>query len=119
MIDRQIFLYLARRDKSAVRIMAILTGQARTGRVHDLKALSLPPEIAPTIINEAHANRMLWEVWVEPAEDYDALKKRLEKRGYRNLPFSGQPVVRYIPGQSINSKSILNRNTMLRPNRKT
>jgi len=40
------------------------------------------------ISKEILENKMLWELWIEAAENYDSLRKGLKKRRYKNLPLS-------------------------------
>ena len=37
---------------------------------------------------------MLWEVWLETAESFEALKKSLHNRGYRELPVYARYIIR-------------------------
>jgi len=46
------------------------------------------------ITKEILENKMLWELWIEGAENYDSLRKNLKKRRYKNLPLSYSSVCR-------------------------
>ena len=86
-----LFLYLARRDSKGVRILTILRGRPQTAvRLTDLSVLNLPSSWQVEIEKVVFDDRMLWEPWIESAEDYAQLKTRLKKRGYSNLPINGQ-----------------------------
>lgn len=39
-----------------------------------------------------HEHKFYWEVWLEAAESYIALKESLKKRGYRNIPLPTTPL---------------------------
>ena len=90
----KIYLYLARRDKSAVKILSILQGQTIPAtRVGDIKDLNLAKSLETKIGTIVHENRIYWETWIESAESNTELKKRLVKRGYKDIPLTGQPMV--------------------------
>lgn len=84
----KLYLYLARRDKKGIKVLTTLIGLPKTARVDDVKMLGLDRENTEKISAKAHENRMLWELWVEPATSYIELQERLRKRGYQNLPIS-------------------------------
>jgi hypothetical protein len=35
----------------------------------------------------------MWEPWIETAENWEALKKALRKRGYKNVPNHSGPMI--------------------------
>ena len=112
----RIYLYLARRDKSGIKILAILQGTMKTGRVDDIDNLNLPVEIESVIKKCCYDNRMLWEPWIEPADNFSQLKNNLRSRGYSGIPMGGQPIAVYLPGQTFDSSSIQKKQTMIRKN---
>lgn len=90
---QKIYLYLARRDKTAVKILCIFQGDSiPPTRVPDIKDLNLPPALEGKVGTTAFQNRFLWEVWIESAENSGELKKSLLKRGYKDLPMAGRPL---------------------------
>jgi hypothetical protein len=93
MASEKLYLYMARRDKSGMRVLAILQGAAKTSRIHDLSTLNLPQNMHEAISQEVDANRLLWEVWIEPAESFNKLKEALHKRGFKSLPISSKPIM--------------------------
>jgi hypothetical protein len=89
----KIYLYLARRDKSQVKILSIFKGEKLLAtRIPNIKDLNLPEILETKIGMSVHQNRFLWEVWIESAENSSQLKKSLIKRGYKDVPISGQPL---------------------------
>lgn len=83
------YLYLARRDKSNIKILTILQGSEHPAtRVPDIKQLNLATEIEQKIIIQIKENKMLWELWLESAKDYVDLKSKLARRGYSGLPLT-------------------------------
>jgi hypothetical protein len=95
----KIYLYMGRRDKKGVKILSVFPGiNLPRSRVEDLRDLHLPSLMENAISKTIHENRFLWEVWMEGAERFDELKKRLEKRGYRNIPIHADqihPAIKY------------------------
>lgn len=100
------YLYLARRDRTSIKLLMVLRGEARSGRVDNLNSLGLPPEIFEAIEQEVHVNRMLWEPMIEPADSYHQLKGKLHNRGFSELPMSANPVVSQIRGQSAQTTKV-------------
>ena len=86
----KLYLYLARRDKKGIRVLSVINGKDYfpPTRVNNVEELSLPSKMESIISKEILENKMLWELWVEGAENYDSLRKGLKKRKYKNLPLS-------------------------------
>lgn len=89
---KTLYLYLARRDKNGIRILAVVLGaEILPSRVENIDLFNLPTTWSEEIKQIVYDNRMLWELWIESADSYDLLKKSLSNRGYKNLPMSSQP----------------------------
>lgn len=89
----KVYLYLARRDKKGVKVMAILNGpEIAAGRLADLKKLALPPAMEQQVEQQIYADRMLWEPWLESAESFADLKRKMKDRGYTSLPLCSSPL---------------------------
>jgi len=90
-----VWLYLARRDKRAVRILAKAQGKnVMANRVENIDQLTLPTDWSNKIKQTTFDNRMLWELWIESFDSYEQLKAALTNRGYSNIPMSPQPELR-------------------------
>ena len=115
MTSGRVYLYLARRDKRGIQILAVLDGDQRTGRVSDIKSLGLSPNMLAQVERQVYENRMMWELFVEGAADYISLRNSLYKRGYTGLPASGQPLLASIAGQiqPVNTSQVSRRRVML------
>ncbi len=121
MASKKLYLYLARRDKKGLKILNTFLHDEDCPplRVTDVKTLSLPKNMEAEIASATHEHRMLWEVWIETAADYAALKASLQSRGYTQLPtsslpmFSGRLVAGSQPPQAKTAK-VGDRKTMLR-----
>jgi hypothetical protein len=89
----KIYLYLAKRDRQGVKVVMVLQGkETPPTRLTDASLMRLTPEILPELQNILHDHRMEWEPWVESASNYEDLRKKLERRGYSNLPLKSQPL---------------------------
>jgi hypothetical protein len=87
-----IWLYLARRDKSEVKVLTVLQGEEQSpARVGDLALFQLPTTWHVELNQQIYDSRMLWEPWVESAETFVDLRKSLKSRGYSGIPVSGRP----------------------------
>jgi hypothetical protein len=86
-----LWLYLARRDSKGVKILATLSGRRQSPvRLTDTSLLSLPSPWKTRIDQLIFEERMLWEPWIETADNFEDLKDSLKGRGYTELPVSGQ-----------------------------
>lgn len=87
-----LYLYLTRRDKSGVRILAKFKGRPQLAtRIDDLEPLQLPTGWQSQLSQIIYDSRMLWEPWIESADSYDELKSDLKIRNYINIPVNAQP----------------------------
>jgi hypothetical protein len=86
----KLYLYLARRDKTDIRVLTVFSSTTmpagKNSRIRKISDLNLPESLRAKIEAEVYSNRMLWELWMESAEDYNVLQKQLTKRGFRNVP---------------------------------
>ena len=76
-----------------MKILNVFRGSAPPTRVKDIKALNLPGDVERQVSKQAHKERMLWELWIEGAENFIELRKNLKKRGYKNLPLHAPPSI--------------------------
>lgn len=86
----KLYLYLSRRDKKGIRVLSVINGNGYfpPTRINNIEELGLPPKMESTISKEILENKMLWELWIEGAKNYDSLRNALKKRRYKNLPLS-------------------------------
>jgi hypothetical protein len=61
--------------------------------VKKVKDLGLPPGWESRISEIVHTHKMMWEPWLETANNYQELRQFLKKRGYRGLPAGGTPIL--------------------------
>lgn len=111
-----LYLYLGRRDKAGIRILAKLLGRPiLASRVENLDILNLPVNWTSEIKQIVYDNRMLWELWLEASDTYDLLKASLKNRGYTNLPMSEQPefVASNFPTPIVNVANLPTRTIMV------
>jgi hypothetical protein len=95
-----LYLYLARRDKTGVKVLSIFQSNKvyPATRVTDVESLGLPAGLQESISSAVHNDRMLWEPWVESADNYEELKKSLRERGYSGVPQYSMPKHMPVPG---------------------
>jgi hypothetical protein len=105
----KLFLYLARRDKKGMELLASFSKNIKCPptRVKNIKDLTLPSNLEAEITKIVYEKRMLWELWIESSEDYKTLCNSLTKRGYKNVSHSA------VPNKRIDKKDS---NPSLRPN---
>lgn len=89
-----LFIYLGRRDKTGIRIIAKVVGREQSSvRLTDegLLSLQLPSSWYTEISQIIYDDRMQWEPWIESVSDFETWRASLKKRGYSNIPVSSQP----------------------------
>jgi hypothetical protein len=112
-----LYLYLGRRDKKGVRILAKLRSRPQIAvRLDNLEDLQLPTIWETQIEQIIYDARMLWEPWMESANTFDELRSNLKVRGYTNIPITSQPEFQSNSTQAltINPSYIPVKTTMLR-----
>ena len=83
----KLYLYLARRDKSEVKMLMTIPGPIYpAARITDIKDLKLPSKAEKELGRTIHENRMLWEPWIQGASNYEELRESLRSQGYKNIP---------------------------------
>lgn len=78
-----IFVYLARRDKRAVRLLAVAEGRLDApARMDEAVQAGLDPAWQQAIGPHAEGSRQSCEVWLESAGSFAGLAASLRRRGY-------------------------------------
>ena len=116
-----LYLYLARRDKAGIRILARLKSTNRLPTILDeagLISLQLPSSWYKEISQTIYESRMLWEPWIQSVTTFEEFRNSLKKRGYTNIPVSSQPefIVSTVETQIVNVSRLPQNKTMLRKN---
>ena len=89
--DSILWIYLARRDKTGIKMTSKFRGKKiMPSRIERIEDLHLPPSYADYIKTLIYEHRMLYEPWIESANDYATLVQNLKLRGYTNVPVSGK-----------------------------
>ena len=116
-----LYLYLARRDKAGIRILARLKSTNRLPTILNeagLISLQLPSSWYKEISQTIYESRMLWEPWIQSVTTFEEFRNSLKKRGYTNIPVSSQPefIVSTVETQIVNVSRLPQNKTMLRKN---
>lgn len=117
-----IFLYLGRRDKSDVKILAKLKGvkQPPNRLTENLQSynLNLSDTWTHQLSETIYDNRMLWEPWLESASSYEELRSKLRQRGYKNIPMIDSPILDITKSQIpvINTSFLPQKKSMVQKN---
>ena len=87
---RKLYLYMARRDKQAVKTLTVLECEdyevIPAIRVENIDFLNVPIVTQSEIMKTIYEHRLLWELWVETADNYTDLRAKIKGRGYANVP---------------------------------
>jgi len=98
-----LWLYLSKRDKKGVQIIAkLLCREINPIPLANIKLLSLPPSWEGKIADIIEQNKIYWEPWVQTASTFDDLKFNLKIRGYSNVPVNGSPMILITPQVLVN-----------------
>lgn len=88
----KIWMYLGRRDKTEVRIIASTLGkQIPRVSILNVDNLGLPNLWRDEINQIIENNKLLWEFWLHQADTFIDLRENLKTRGYTNIPPSATP----------------------------
>lgn len=88
------YLYLARRDKKGIKIVAILEHRnVLYSRVKSVSDLFLHSTLERPIEKIFYEHRMQWEPWIETVDSYNELIRRLRSRGFTEIPVRSTPLV--------------------------
>lgn len=88
----KIWMYLGRRDKTEVRIIASTRGkQISRVTLLNVDSLGLPSLWQDEINQIIDDNKQLWEFWIHQADTFIDLRENLKTRGYTNIPSSSTP----------------------------
>lgn len=112
-----IYLYLARRDKTDIRLLAKFKGrELLPTRLDDLEDLDLPITWVSQLNKIIFESRMLWELWVESSDSFELLRNGLKKRGYINVPTSSQTEFREgnVSSPTINTSRLPKKKIMIK-----
>lgn len=114
--QKKLYLYLARRDKRGIMVLATMTGQPMTSRVDDVSLLQMDNESLQKLTAMVHQNRMEYELWIEAADSFQQLSSQLLSRGFSRLPLASSPMFNE-SGMRINQGGLSPRKTMTRRKR--
>lgn len=93
--ETKVWVYLTKRNKEGVRFIAQFKGNEEISptRITDFSNLGLDVSYVNQLMNVVYEARLLWEAWIETGDSFDAMKAKIKKRGYTNLPISFLPEV--------------------------
>lgn len=113
----QIYVYLAKRDKSSVRVIGEFDYATKVYPTkldqQAIASLNMNPQAASVVSKEAWNNRMDYELYMESASSFEELKSSLRARGYSHLP-NHQISTGLNPGKMNENALVLERSTMMR-----
>ena len=114
----ELYLYLARRDKKGIRILAKFQGQKQLPtNIDDFSSLQLPVAMHKQLTQTAYDSRMMWESKIESAESFQDLRAKLKARGYTGVPINPQPeFMAGVQSHVVNTSQLPQKTTMLRKN---
>lgn len=93
--NNKTYIYLARRDKKEIKILTsfpIARDNYPPTRIKDVKVMGLPDALSKDVEATVYKDRMLWEPFIECAENYEDLRRTLVKRGYKIVPMHYSPL---------------------------
>lgn len=110
-----LYVYLARRDKTGVRLLVILSStKILPTRLESVESLNLSISLTNQLNQTIYDSRMLWEPWIESSDSFDIFREKLKVRGYTNIPINPQPEILVTDNRSANLSSYPKKETMIR-----
>jgi hypothetical protein len=114
---KTLWLYLAKRDKKGVQILAkFLSRELSPTKLDNIKRLTLPISWEYRIFEYIDKNKINWEPWVQTETSFENLKIQLKKRGYTDIPSNGQPMIPIAPILTVNVNNFEAKKSMIRKN---
>lgn len=91
-------------------MVAVVQGPKVVSRIDDVRQLQLRPEWETKLGKVMYDNRMEWELWVEHAENYRDLRRKLNLRGITGIPpsfnFIMDDMASYSDPETVNARNI-------------
>ena len=111
---RILWLYLAKRDKKGIQILAkLLCREIDPVALSNIKMLALPPSWEGRISDTIEQNKIYWEPWVQTSDTFNDLKLNLKARGYSNIPVNGHPMILVTPQVVVNINNFPKQKSMV------
>ena len=90
MKKNEMYIYLAKRDKSSVRFIGGFPYPSKVYptriRPEEVASLNMAPQTTSLVSREANENRMEYELYMETASSFEEIRSSLSRRGYAHLP---------------------------------
>ena len=84
---QKLYLYLANRNKNGIQLVTVLRGEKKVlAKIKEVETLKLPLLTERKINKIILDNRMQYELWMESADSFADLTKKLKARGYKSIP---------------------------------
>lgn len=112
-----LWLYLAKRNKKGVQIIAqFLSRDLNPTKLDNIKRLALPESWEGKIFQYIEDNKMYWEPWLQTGMDFNDLQNNLKNRGYSNIPVNGRPMIPVVPQLVVNINNFEKQKSMIQKN---
>ena len=69
--------------------------------IEDIKDLNLPDIYTGDLQKTVYDNRLLHEVWLEWADNFNEFRGKLRQRGYSNVPYMCKPLHQIRPNKIV------------------
>tara|TARA_Y100000296_G_C5044094_1_gene191370 strand:+ start:66 stop:386 length:321 start_codon:yes stop_codon:yes gene_type:complete len=91
-------------------MVAVVQGPKTVSRIDDVRQLQLSQNWESKVGKVMYDNRMDWELWVEHAESYKDLRRKLNLRGITGIPLSFNflldEMASYTNPENVNAKNV-------------
>jgi hypothetical protein len=116
-MQNQIYIYLAKRDKKGIKLLANFPHKTKTYpikvKAERLESFQFSFQIKNLLYSEIEKNKLNYELYLESASSFNELKKSLSKRGYTNLPIQQFNLRLEDENQTINENLFLNKKSLM------
>lgn len=116
-MQNQIYIYLAKRDKKGIKLLANFPHKTKTYpikiKTENLEDFQFSFQIRNLLYLEIEKNKLNYELYLESAPSFNELKKSLTKRGYKNLPIQQFNLRLEESNQTVNESLFLNKKSLM------
>jgi hypothetical protein len=89
----RLYLYLLNRNKEDLKVVMALQGLVTMPtKITDISVLRLEAKVVEELRSIVEEHKAQWDLWIEPANNYQELYDNLRRRGYYKIPLKSKPI---------------------------
>ena len=89
----RLYLYLLNRNKEDLKVVMVVQGlTTMPTKITDMSVLRLEAKVIEELRSIVEEHKANWDLWIEPASNYQELYNNLRRRGYHKIPVKSKPI---------------------------